>query len=912
VALALLDEALDEERAPLALSRALGRAARLTDGEWCGLLRKLYGELSARAKEGAKLVAFVAGPALAELVVARNAFAHEGASGDDAPERLLALMGQARMLLAAPLCVIEGAGRAGAAAAVAEGGVVVQRRTGQPLRSGAWRRWRGEQPNGLAPGAYLALDNDWLRLSPWLPMMSRRVLLMAAPHAVGKPWRMLDPETGERRPSPALHQAEGRLLGDDNNMPVAFSERPALVGREELLSVMRRTAELAAMGGVYLLVLTAPQGIGRGRMLEEMAQSAPSFGFATVIEASCSQARSSPLRPLRRALAGEEALTEVANAVAMVSAGDALAGRAGLEAAVEAVEEALVGASLNQSLLLTLDDAQWADDPTYMLLSLLVERATRKAAGNMLVVISVRDEPHPPVALQRFIGEVERDVGPTATRLVLAALTQDKARQLAQQVAPLSAQLERAAVRGAGGAPFYIVQSLLAWFETGALRWEDGAWHAIGDVADAAVPGMADVVRARLLSYFEQGSETERLAQSLLLCLGLAGGWLSQTQLLAVAGRMHAASDIVENVLETLVDCGMLAYRQSRREYGFAQDVVRRAIMEALRNKPWAARWQRALLDETATHNSDEDAIFLALGYRELGDIEAAKKWFDVAVDYGMRVALFQQAADWAEQRAHISSDAQAAARARLTAAEAWLLAGDPPRAAAALAKVSPGTAKVDIRRRVVALAVAAARGQPHHDVSLVDDADRASVEAGVRARIALARQQRGQRGLALVEEAISRLSDDTPAEVRYRAVVTRFELLVEVRTPADPACREALLAARAAAVQVGSRWAQLDADNDRAVVAMANGDEAEALALLSRVVHETRTHHFGSMHRGALVNMATVHLRAERHDKAAGIAEQAANAARKVGDQRIVAMAQSVRADALRKRGKLAQALVA
>ena len=704
-----------------------------------------------------------------------------------------------------------------------------------------------------------------------------------------------------------------RLVGDDAAIPVVPSERPALVGRDKLLSIMRRTAELAAKGGVFLLVLTGPQGIGRGRLLEEMGLSAASFGFSTVIDASCSQARRSPLRPLRRALAGGDAPAAVTDALARVSAGDALAGRAGLDAAVEAVEEALVEASLDKPLLLTLDDAQWADDPTLLLLSLLVERATRKAEGNMLVVVSVRDEPHTPPMLQRFIGEVERDVGRTATRLSLAELPQDKARGLARQVAPLGPLVEQAAVRGAGGVPFYIVQSLLAWFETGALRWEGGAWRAARkDLADSAVPGMADVIRARLLSYFEPASDAERLAHSLLLCLGLAGGWLPQSQLLAVAGRMNADPDAAEQVLEVLVDCGILAYRRARREYGFAQDVVRRAVLDSLRDKPWAARWQRALLDEVASLDSDEDAAFVAAGYRELGDMAAATAWFDVAVDYGMRVGLFHQAADWAEQRAAISSDPDAHARAQLAATEAWLRAGELPRAQAALAKVKAAAGAVDIRRRVVALALNAASGQPHDDATLVVDADRAGNEPGVRARIALARQQRGQQGLSLVEEAIERLSDEVPVDVRYRAVVTRFELLVEVRSPADPACREALLSAHAAAAQLGSRWAQLDADNDRAVVALAGGDEAEALALFERVAREARERHFGSMHRGALVNMATVHLRGSRLNKAAGIAEQAASAARKAGDVRIVAMAQSVRADALRKRGKLKDAQAA
>src|SRR5690606_1928323 len=84
------------------------------------------------------------------------------------------------------------------------------------------------------------------------------------------------------------------------------------------------------------------------------------------------------------------------------------------------------------------------------------------------------------------------------------------------------------------------------------------------------------------------------------------------------------------------------------------------------------------------------------------------------------------------------------------------------------------------------------------------------------------------------------------------------------------------------------------------------------ALELFKRVAGEAGEHHFGSMQRGALVNMAAVQLRAGRLSQAAAVAEQAAEGARHAGDARLRAMALSLRADALLKRGQLEPALAA
>jgi tetratricopeptide (TPR) repeat protein len=134
-------------------------------------------------------------------------------------------------------------------------------------------------------------------------------------------------------------------------------------------------------------------------------------------------------------------------------------------------------------------------------------------------------------------------------------------------------------------------------------------------------------------------------------------------------------------------------------------------------------------------------------------------------------------------------------------------------------------------------------------------------------------------------------------------------ELLAETCSIDDPAWREAIANARHAAAATGSTWAMLDARNDQALLEMAAGDHDAAHRMLQEVAKEAGGRHFGSMQRGALVNMATNMLRAGKLDTAASIAERVIEQARDAGDVRHTAMAASVRADALRQLGRLDEA---
>jgi hypothetical protein len=690
--LALLVERLAGAAAPRALAAKLARAARMSDGQWCALARDVAKALRSHDAAAAELLAFAAGKTLSALVTARNAFVHGSGTGDDSLPLVRALLEQSEPLWRLPLARVASVDPPSA-----------EPRVGVPLRPGVWRKRRQALPHGVDEGGvYLDRGEHWTRVDPWLPTHDTRLLLIDAPHASGTSWRSIDIDSGEHRDAPDLDRTMRAFAGADSAAPVPPSDEPKLVGRTAALTILQQSAERAAVAGhITVVVVTGPQGIGRGRLLQTIGDAAAAFGFAAPIEAVCLQQRRGMLRPLRRAVRGRPGLEAVAEVLAEATRGDALGGADRLEAIIEAVEETLVDASEADPQLLVVDDAQWADESTIELLSMLTERATRKARGRLLVVVAVRDEPGQPAALTRFIGQVERDVGLGATRLALEPLVEAEASSVLEGVAPLAEPLKALLLRDAGGIPFLLVQSVLAWAETGALRWHDGAWQPIDDdLLERPVPGMAELVRARLTSFFEPGSRGERFAEQILLGLALAGGWLPLAQLHAVLRELGSDEHEVEQALQALVDAHLVARQTERHEYGFAQGVVERAVLGDLKKRPYMPRLLGALLRVLARDAvAEDDAAFIADGYLTLNQRDESQHWRMRAIDAAMAQGRFRAALREAERLHALARNDAERAEAALARAKAHWRAGERAAARTALGQLER-TLRADPGRR--------------------------------------------------------------------------------------------------------------------------------------------------------------------------------------------------------------------
>nr|WP_240807109.1 AAA family ATPase [Polyangium spumosum] len=755
-------------------------------------------------------------------------------------------------------------------------------------------------------------------VSPYLPLVDKRLLFADGPHAPGKPWRCTDPEIGEHREHQPIDRAVRKLVGEDKNAPQELTDRPRLVGREAAVKTLERAAEEAAAGSVRVALVTGSFGVGRTRLADEIVASAAAYGFGRVIDARCSVERRTPLRALRTAIEGVKGLGRMRDAIERALSVEAAMTRAALEASIEAIEEALVEASLEEPTVLDMDDAQWADEHTLGLLRMLTERAIRKGRGRLFVIVTVRDEPNPSVALRRFVGCVEQGIGAGATRVMLDGLGPKHASALVQNVAPISKEIERVVVEGAGGVPFFLVQPLLVWNETGALVWRDAAWRPRDEsILKASVPGVRDLLRARLDSFFDPGSDGERAAQHVLACVALYGSGLPVEQLVAAVEAAGTNARSVEQALELLVESGLLIVRGERQDYGFAQEIVRQAALEDVRQKPWFRRIHRSLLEAVGRREvAEENAAFLAAGYESLGDREEAARWYGSAVEKALAGGEFERAMELGERLAQISRGAERA-RAELHVVDALFRAGRAAEAKERLERIHlDGVSDMGVRleARVHTLAIAAIlRHLPaDHDATLVADADaQGDVTLRIETRLAVARLSRGHRGLSLAEEAIV-LASESPLELRYRALGMRLELLAEVDPSDVGRLQRATELVRAAARELGSPWAELDADNAFACARSNAGDFATALPLFESIAERAKRFKFGTLEREVLVNTATTYLRTGDAARAVEAAQRAAETCRAAGDLVMLAGALSVCADGLLRIEELGRARAA
>ncbi|WP_437815770.1 serine/threonine-protein kinase [Sorangium sp. So ce1078] len=707
-----------------------------------------------------------------------------------------------------------------------------------------------------------------------------------------------------------------------------------LVGRGDALAALARLAAEARDGGVRAALITGPLGIGRTRLLAAALERA-GFGAHRVLRAACSPERKSPLRPLLRALEAlppeaTGALGALEDAIERALSPNVLPGAPDAAAAMEAVEDALLWASTEAPLAVALDDLQWADAHTLALLRLLLERvgaspascARRGAPARLLVLAAARDEPNPSPPLRALLAEARGRARPGARHIAVGPLGDGDAARLARATLPVAPALERAVVRGSGGVPFFIVHALVTWRETGALVVRDGVWDAAEpDLARRGVPGVADLVVARLASYLDPASDAGRLALRALAAVALHGGGLGLDVLAEVTGRDDEA---LEAALLPLVDAGILTASgggQHGPEYNFVQEMVRLSVLNLVRPRPWLRRLHRALLDAIARGpTAAADAAFLAAGYERLGAAQEARRWLRRAMEAAVSAGLFVEAVELGDRAAALTDDPDERAAAEIDVVRALLLGRkleEAQRRLTALearAAVFPARgAAVALRRRLCRLEVARGlREEGYDDPGLLEDAD-AQPDLALRceARMALAGVAAGERAIELAGEAVALAERAGPA-LAFGARVLRFELNYASDRRDLAVAAEDLTRALAIAEALGSSWHRLHIEADLAVLDAERGRLAEAIGRLERIAGQAEADGMRGQLRLVLTNLAAFLLRAGRAIEAAETAGRTAELAAEAGDPALRASALSLRADALRRVGDLAGALAA
>ena len=252
---------------------------------------------------------------------------------------------------------------------------------------------------------------------------------------------------------------------------------PPFVGRETELATVTARLDEATAGVGGLVLVTGEPGIGKTRLLEELATLARARGMRT-LWGRCYEGEGAPafwlwVEVLRAWLRGRDAealraelgpeAADIAQLVPVVRAllpdlpePPELEPTQARFRLFDAITTFLTRAAVARPLLLLLDDLHWADAPSLLLLEFL---ARDLADSHILLVGAYRDvEVHRGTPLARTLGEIARR--PHVTRLTLAGLgAPEVARVVAESTGrPPPADLVTALVGETEGNPLYVTE----------------------------------------------------------------------------------------------------------------------------------------------------------------------------------------------------------------------------------------------------------------------------------------------------------------------------------------------------------------------------------------------------------------------------------------------------------------------
>ena len=238
----------------------------------------------------------------------------------------------------------------------------------------------------------------------------------------------------------------------------------------------------------------------------------------------------------------------------------------------DAVAAWLNAASVEEPVLLVLDDLQWASKPTLLLL----RHVLQAGGGRVLVLVTYRDTElthnHPLVDL---VADLRRQGG--VERLSLTGLDDFGVRAIVEQASGQTLDdaglaLARAVYEETDGNPFFVREVLRHLAETGAVERRGGGWTTKLPVDQFGIPeGVRDVVGRRFARLSDDTNHALRIA--------------------AVAGPefefavVQAAGDLAEETLLAALEEAVgarVVIEVSATRFRFAHALMRATLYESL------------------------------------------------------------------------------------------------------------------------------------------------------------------------------------------------------------------------------------------------------------------------------------------------------------------------------------------
>jgi DNA-binding SARP family transcriptional activator len=310
--------------------------------------------------------------------------------------------------------------------------------------------------------------------------------------------------------------------------------RPELTGRgREFAAIVAAWEAGVRRGQARHLHITAPAGVGKSRLLEEVAARLRVLGGSVVMTAAAARDRDIPfafLGDLAASLAALPGASGVAPGSAAVlvalnptlsarfaATPDATTGEESLRRRIHALLDLVQAVGEERPVALLLDDGHWLDDDSGRVIEALCDRLT---AMRCLIVTAARPS-------RRIAGE--------ATHVLeLAPLTVRETAELIGALgtlpidAPWAVELPERLHRASRGVPLLLLQSLRLAMDANALALVEGRWHSPAPDDLATHLGAGEAMRRRVAAITP-------IESRLLLALAVVGAPASEFDLAADA-----------------------------------------------------------------------------------------------------------------------------------------------------------------------------------------------------------------------------------------------------------------------------------------------------------------------------------------------------------------------------------------